>query len=74
MRRVRKVENAERKQGVGFLNVLLSTLAAAFGVQSRANRERDFEHGSPGVFIAAGVIFTVLFVVLLVVVVNLVTG
>jgi len=65
---------AERERGVGVLSVMLSALAAAFGVQSRANRERDFEHGSPGVFIAAGVLFTVLFVVVLVVVVKLVIG
>lgn len=50
---------------VTFWSVVRSTLAAAIGVQNRANRERDFEHGTPGAFIAAGIIFTVVFVAVL---------
>lgn len=46
----------------GFWAVLMSTFAAAFGVQSQKNQERDFKHGSIWVFIAAGLIFTALFV------------
>jgi hypothetical protein len=46
----------------GFFNILLSTFAAAFGVQSRKNQEKDFKHGNIYVYIAAGIIFTVLFV------------
>lgn len=49
-------------QKPGFWAVLLSTFAAAFGVQSQKNQERDFKHGSIWTFIAAGVIFTALFV------------
>ena len=45
-----------------FWQVVMSTLAAALGVQNSANRERDFTHGNPLVFIAAGLIFTVVFV------------
>ncbi len=44
------------------LQVVGSVLAAAFGVQSSRNRERDFTQGSFGPFIAAGIVFTVLFV------------
>jgi hypothetical protein len=44
------------------LQVVGSVLAAAFGVQSSRNRERDFTRGSFGPFIAAGIIFTVLFI------------
>ena len=55
------------------LRVVQSTLAAAIGVQSKKNRERDFEEGNAGTFIAAGVLFTVLFVATIVVVVNAVT-
>lgn len=40
--------------------VVGSVLAAAFGVQSSRNRERDFTHGSARVFIMAGVVFTAL--------------
>ncbi len=50
----------------------MSVLAAALGVQNRKNRERDFTHGNPVVFIVAGLIFTVLFVLTLVGVVYLV--
>ncbi|MEX2488252.1 MAG: DUF2970 domain-containing protein [Pseudomonadales bacterium] len=52
--------------------VALSVIAAAIGVQSRKNRERDFSHGDPVTFIIAGLIFTVLFVVVLLGIVYLV--
>ncbi len=55
------------------LRVVQSTLAAAIGVQSKKNRERDFEEGNAGTFIVAGVLFTVLFVATIVVVVSAVT-
>jgi hypothetical protein len=58
--------------GVTFWQVVFSTLAAAFGVQSSRNRERDFTHGKALHFIIAGILFTVLFVVAMVVIVNLV--
>ncbi|MBT9528900.1 MAG: DUF2970 domain-containing protein, partial [Pseudomonas sp.] len=47
-------------------------LAAAFGVQSGKNRARDFSQGKPGHFIALGLLFTLVFVLLLVGVVKLV--
>jgi hypothetical protein len=56
----------------GFFSIVRSTLAAAIGVQSSKNRERDFSQGSPLAFIAAGIIFTVLFIVTVVTVVHLV--
>ena len=55
-----------------FIQVVASVLAAALGVQSARNRQRDFEHGNPLVFIAAGLIFTVLFIATIVGVVHLV--
>lgn len=43
--------------------IIKSTVAAAFGVQSEANRERDFgSRKSVYVYIASGIIFTTLFV------------
>lgn len=54
--------------------VIASTAAAAIGVQSSRNRQRDFRQGRASHFIIAGVLFTVLFVVVMVVVVNLVLG
>ena len=54
------------------LQVGFSTLASAFGVQSRRNRERDFTHGKAWHFIVAGIVFTVVFVLAVIGVVNLV--
>ncbi len=56
------------------LQVMSSTLASAFGVQSSRNRERDFTHGKAWHFIVAGIVFTVVFVLAVVGVVNLVLG
>ncbi|MDE1169103.1 MAG: DUF2970 domain-containing protein [Pseudomonas sp.] len=52
--------------------MLHSVLAAAFGVQSNKNRERDFTHGKPVHFIALGIAFTVVFALVLFGVVQLV--
>ena len=60
------------QQGTGFLNVMKSALSAAFGVQSNANRERDFNQGKPIHFIAAGLVVTLLFIAALVLLVKLV--
>ncbi len=46
--------------------MLHSVLAAALGVQSQRNRARDFSRGKPSHFIVLGVLFTGLFVLLLV--------
>ncbi len=56
----------------GLRQTIGSVLAAAFGVQSSKNRERDFKHGSAMHFIIGGVVFTALFVLTIVVVVKLV--
>jgi len=47
-------------------------LAAALGVQSGKNRSRDFSRGKPSHFILLGVIFTALFVIVLLAAVKLV--
>jgi hypothetical protein len=54
------------------LQVVASTVAAAFGVQSSRNRARDFAAGKPVHFILAGVAFTVLFVLGMILLVRLV--
>ena len=51
-------------KGTGFINVMKSALSAALGIQSNANRERDFQHGKPVHFIVAGIAVTLLFIVL----------
>ena len=52
---------AEKSSGTGFFNVVKSAIAAAFGIQSQANRERDFKHGKPMHFIIAGILTTLVF-------------
>ncbi|TAN71770.1 MAG: DUF2970 domain-containing protein [Methylobacter sp.] len=54
--------------------VIKSVLAAAIGVQSNENRQKDFEQGSLPAYIIAGLIFTVLFVTGLVFLVSTVLG
>ena len=39
------------RKGTGFWSVVQSVLAAFIGVQSKANKERDFKHGKPIHFI-----------------------
>jgi hypothetical protein len=55
-----------------YKRIMLSTLAAAFGVQSQRNRAKDFEEGNAGWFILAGIISTVVFIFTGLTVVNLV--
>jgi uncharacterized MAPEG superfamily protein len=59
-------------KGLSFWQVFMSTVAAAFGVQSSKNRERDFKQGKALHFILMGIIFTILFVLAVVGVVSLV--
>lgn len=42
--------------------MVLSTCAAAFGVQTHKNHEKDFAEGSIKTYIVAGVIFTLVFI------------
>jgi hypothetical protein len=64
--------NKPDKEKLGFWQIIGSVFAAAFGVQSDKNRQRDFKQGNIWVFIAAGVIFTFLFVIAVYLVVKLV--
>jgi len=40
-----------------------SVMASFLGVQSNANREREFEHGRVSVFVVAGLLMTLIFLV-----------
>jgi len=57
-----------------FAQAIASVLSAAFGVQSSKNRERDFQQGNPALFIGAGVLATILFILTIYGVVKLVLG
>jgi len=52
--------------------MLQSVLSAALGVQSGKNRNRDFTRGKPSHFIILGVLFTVVFVLVIFGIVKLV--
>ena len=54
--------------------IIQSTFAAAIGVQSKKNRECDFEEGSAGTYIVAGIVFTALFIATMLTVVHVVTA
>ena len=56
---------ADQRTGTGFWNVLQSVGAAMIGVQSRKNRERDFQHGKPIHFILGGLAGTALFMLVI---------
>lgn len=65
-------EDPRRDRPLTFWQIAGSAAAAAFGVQSRANRERDFTRGKPLHFIIAGIVFTAVFVLVVASVVYLV--
>lgn len=46
----------------GFFSTLKSVLGAMIGVQSEAQREKDFEKADPVKLILGGIIFTVIFI------------
>ena len=52
--------------------VIGSVVAAAFGVQSTSNRERDFTGSSARPYIVAGIVFTVIFIAVILGVVKMV--
>lgn len=64
--------NNSKKDKVSFFSIVQSILAAAIGVQSEKNRQRDFKHGKPVYFIIAGIIFIIVFIAVLIAIVQLV--
>ncbi len=67
---VKPATETEQKKKPNFFSLVISTIGAAFGVQSKKNYERDFKHGNIKVFIAAGIIFTGLFIFTVLTIVN----
>ena len=66
-------DNPQQQKPPGFRALIQSVFAAALGVQSSKNRERDFTGGKASHFIVAGIVFTFLFIATVATVVNLVT-
>jgi hypothetical protein len=65
-------EKANSPKKVSPLAVMKSVFAASFGVQTNTNRERDFEQGKFHHFVIGGIVFAVLFVLILVGLVNVI--
>ncbi len=65
-----KNASEDKKTKLGMGHMVLTVLAAAIGVQNRKNHEKDFEQGSPMPYIIAGVVFTALFLLTLIMVVK----
>ena len=55
-------DSNEQRKGIGFWGTLQSTIAAACGIQTRANRERDFANAKPSTFVIAGILFVIVFI------------
>ncbi len=53
---------SEQDKELSLFKVVLSVLAAMFGVQTSKNRDRDFAKGRPAAYIIVGLIMTVLFI------------
>jgi dolichol kinase len=53
---------SENKKKITPFSFMGSIIAAWFGVQSKSNRDRDFEQGKFHHFVIGGIIFAVLFV------------
>lgn len=62
-------EKPERKK-LGLGSLVVSVLGAAIGVQNRKNLEKDFEQSSPLPYIIAGIVFTALFMLSLIMIVR----
>lgn len=65
-------EKSNSQKKVSPLAVMKSVFAASFGVQTNTNRERDFEQGKFHHFVIGGIVFAVLFVLILVGLVNVI--
>ncbi len=66
------IEESAPKPKVGIISLILTVMAAAIGVQTRKNLEKDFSQSSPIPYIIAGVIFTFIFMATVIFVVKLV--
>jgi hypothetical protein len=71
LNKTRELDSEEDIQ-LSFWQLLKSTFSAFLGVQSTANRERDFKHGKLSHFIWMGLLFGLVFVLTLIGVVQLV--
>lgn len=65
-----KQDDSTERRGTGFFAVMQSVGAAMIGVQSSKNKERDFTHGKPIHFIIGGLVGTLLFLLVIILLVK----
>jgi hypothetical protein len=65
-------DQKDDEKSLSFFQMMGSVMASFFGVQSSANRERDFKHGKARQFIAVGVLMTLLWYGVIYLIVNVV--
>lgn len=53
--------DSDQDKAPSLLQVIGSVLAAFIGIQNSKNKERDFKHGNHKVFIAVGIVMTLVF-------------
>ena len=63
-------EPRENQGDVNFLTVIGSVFRAWFGVQTEANRKRDFSSNNPMPFIVAGIVFALVMIIGVIIAVN----
>lgn len=54
------------------LQVAKSVFSAAIGIQSQKNREQDFQHGSFSSYVIGGVLFTITFIGIIILIVSMI--
>ncbi|WP_199610542.1 DUF2970 domain-containing protein [Flocculibacter collagenilyticus] len=64
--------NASKEKSPTFFQIVLSVMAAFFGVQSKQNYQQDFNQGNPLPYIVVGIVMVILFVLTLVAIVSVV--
>lgn len=64
-------QDGKKPTQVSTLDVVISVFRAWFGVQTEENRKRDFGSNDPTPFIVAGIIFTLVMIVGVIIAVNL---
>lgn len=64
-------KDSNKPSHVSVLDVVISVFRAWFGVQTEENRKRDFSSNDPTPFIVAGIIFTLIMIVGVIIAVKL---
>ena len=59
---MRKTTDSGNRRKISLIETVGSVLSAALGIQTENNRRRDFEGGSPKLFLIVGLLLTLIFI------------